>query len=73
MRNRQLATAVGLTAVPALVLGPGGPAAAGDRWTYRSSQEQASTEWVELGPLNGVEGNVHVGFLEADGEGLTLA
>ena len=54
------AVALALVAVPALA-----PAAqAADRWSYRSTDEGASTEWIEYGALNGIEGNVHVGFLD---------
>lgn len=42
------------------------PAQAKDRWSYRSSGTDVSVGWLELGPLNGVPGNAHVGELKAD-------
>lgn len=55
-------------AVPALVLALAGPSDASDRWTYRSTNNSAATQWIEFGALpGGVEGNVHVGSLEVYG------
>lgn len=56
-------------AVP-LVVATASTAAAGSKWSYRSSGSFASTSWVEVGPLPGVAGNVHVGFLDARGDRL---
>lgn len=65
---RQVKTAVVATAVPLLVLALAGPAAASDRWTYRSTNDTASTRWVEFGTLpGGVLGEIHVGYLEVYG------
>lgn len=56
------------SAASLLLLSTTGPALAADRWTYRSTNTYASTQWVELGGLpGGVLGNVHVGYLEAYG------
>lgn len=65
---RQVKTAAVATAVPLLVLALAGPSAASDRWTYRSTNDNASTRWIEFGTLpGGVLGEIHVGFLEVYG------
>ena len=66
MAPRRIITAAVLSLVPLASLAVTVPAEAGDRWTYRSSSEGASAEWVEYGELPGVGGNVHVGFLQAE-------
>ncbi|MDP3891694.1 hypothetical protein [Nocardioides sp.] len=47
------------------------PAEARSKWMYKSSETTAEAEWVEWGELPGVEGNAHVGYLEARGSGAT--
>jgi hypothetical protein len=65
MAPRRIITAAVLALVPLASLAVTVPAEAAERWTARSSNDIASSEWVEYGPLPGVEGNVHVGFLQA--------
>lgn len=61
-------TAVALCTAPLLVVSLAGVATAADRWTYRSTSETATTQWTEFGLLpGGVQGNIHVGFLEVYG------
>jgi len=63
-----LKSAAVMSAVPLLLLSTAGQATAGDRWTYRSTNSNASTQWIEFGELpGGVLGNVHVGYLEVNG------
>ncbi|NHA68432.1 hypothetical protein [Phycicoccus flavus] len=54
-------------AVPLLVA-TAGTATAGTSWTYKSSGVTASTSWLEVGPIPGVAGNAHVGYLSAQGD-----
>lgn len=50
------------------------PAEAGTRWQQRSTGSFAQTDWVEMGTLpGGVPGNVHVGFLRAEGDKNVMA
>ena len=60
-----LATAVSLPLVVAFAA----PAEAGSRWSWRSTDLTANASWMEMGPLQGVGGNVHVGFLEVSKSG----
>jgi hypothetical protein len=66
MAFRKILSAAMLTVVPAASLAMTSPADASSRWMYKSSDERATAEWTEYGELNGVEGNVHVGFLKAE-------
>ncbi len=67
MAPRMIRSATTLTVLPLAALAITVPAAdAGDRWTSRSSSEQATAEWTEYGELPNVEGNVHVGYLKAE-------
>jgi hypothetical protein len=64
--------AAALTAAPVLALSLAGTAEASDRWTYRSTSSNAVAEWIEFGALpGGVQGNIHVGYLEVYGSGST--
>lgn len=66
MATRKTISAALLTVVPLASLAIMTPADASTKWMYRSSDKEATVEWTEYGPLNGVEGNVHVGYLEAE-------
>lgn len=52
---------------PLLAVALAAPAEAGSTWTYRADGSAASVDWVEMGALSGVGGNVHVGSLWVDG------
>lgn len=65
MATRRIVSAAVAAAVPLASIALTSPADAASRWMYKSSAERASTEWVEYGELAGVEGNVHVGYLDA--------
>ena len=50
-------------AVP-LVIATAGTANAGSKWTYKSSGSFANVSWMEVGDIEGVGGNYHVGYLD---------
>ena len=62
----KLAAAAVAAAVPLALAAA--PAQAGTRWTERSSGSFAEAVWLEMGPLPGVAGNAHVGFLRVEGD-----
>jgi hypothetical protein len=67
MALRKILAAATVAVVPVASLAMTSTSAdASTRWMYKSSAERASVEWTEYGELNGVEGNVHVGYLEAE-------
>jgi hypothetical protein len=65
MRTRKTASLAMLTVTPVITLAMTAPADAASRWMYKSSEHIASAQWIEYGALNGVDGNVHVGYLQA--------
>ena len=65
MRSSKTVSLAILAITPVVTLTMTAPADAASRWMSKSSQTSASAEWTEHGQLNGVGGNVHIGYLEA--------
>lgn len=65
--SRMRITAASLVVAPLLAVALAAPAEAGSTWTYRADGTTASVDWIEMGALTGVGGNIHVGSLWVDG------
>jgi len=64
--RRRIAATVAVAMLPATLVLAAAPAEAGSKSSYKSSGRIASADWLEVGTLPGVAGNIHFGFMQIE-------